>query len=618
MPVTTKPTDRCIGTTVRDRKVQKAYLTPEGLLSTHTALIASSGGGKSQALRLILEETFGLMPHIVIDVEGELRTLREKYDYIIASADEDGDVLAHPKSARLLARRLLELNASCIIDISELKPDQKVEFVKEFVHALINAPKKLLVGQRLIVIDEAQEFCPETKSRGMASRDELIDGLSRGRKRGLNFILASQRLAKVSKDALSECRNKFYGFCNLLADRKRAMEDLGFTSKKDQELFRALDVGQFYAVGPAISKREVIKVQFHKKTKTTHPHPGSGILVHTPPPKTKVKKLLKGLQDLPEQAKKEAKDLREAQLHIKGLEAQIRSLERSTKAGGASEADIKKARSEGFQEGQNVAIDAWQDQYNELLEQARLVEDGQALIEQNIHEAANRINDTLLELKNAAKEVRRTTKVKARKAKAWPRKVPKKAQSTPAMTVVRAAPHAEPIPMSVDVGDYSGITGGAKRLVEVLVNCRPARFTKPQWGSLANLKHTSGTFSTYLSKLRTAGLVSEENGLFAPTPEAVAWIGDNITPPQNNGEVVEMWCNALGGTPAKMIRVLRGEFPDDISREEMGEQIGVSPTSGTFSTYLSKLRSNGLVEVNGQNLRAGDPLLWEHGMEMTG
>ena len=35
----------------------------------------------------------------------------------------------------------------------------------------------------------------------------------------------------------------------------------------------------------------------------------------------------------------------------------------------------------------------------------------------------------------------------------------------------------------------------------------------------------------------------------------------------------------------------------------------------TFGTYFSKLRSNGLVEVNGEWVKAGEPLLWEPGKE---
>jgi len=76
-----------------------------------------------------------------------------------------------------------------------------------------------------------------------------------------------------------------------------------------------------------------------------------------------------------------------------------------------------------------------------------------------------------------------------------------------------------------------------------------------------------------------------------------------------------MWKRALGGTPAKMIDVVREAFPDPVTREQLAQAVGITHTSGTFGTYFSKLRANQLVEVNGEFVRAGDPLLWEPGKE---
>src|SRR6266436_8302518 len=88
------------------------------LLDTRLLVQANSGGGKSWLLRRILEQSQGKVQQIVIDLEGEFATLREKYDYVLAG--KDGDTPADPKSAALLARKLLELNVSAIIDLYEL------------------------------------------------------------------------------------------------------------------------------------------------------------------------------------------------------------------------------------------------------------------------------------------------------------------------------------------------------------------------------------------------------------------------------------------------------------------------------------------------------------------
>src|SRR5690349_20309575 len=81
------------------------------LIESRLLVQANSGGGKSWALRRILELTHGKVQQIVIDVEVEFHTLREKFDYILAGSTA-GDCPADVRTAPLLARRLLELNTS--------------------------------------------------------------------------------------------------------------------------------------------------------------------------------------------------------------------------------------------------------------------------------------------------------------------------------------------------------------------------------------------------------------------------------------------------------------------------------------------------------------------------
>src|SRR5712675_1506054 len=101
------------------------------LLDTRLLVQANSGGGKSWLLRRLLEQSHGKVQQIVIDLEGEFATLREKYDYVLAG--KDGDTPAEPRSAYLLAKRLLELNVSTIIDLYELHYQDRKQFVRLFL-----------------------------------------------------------------------------------------------------------------------------------------------------------------------------------------------------------------------------------------------------------------------------------------------------------------------------------------------------------------------------------------------------------------------------------------------------------------------------------------------------
>ena len=132
------------------------------LVDTRLLLQSNSGGGKSQTLRRILEQTHGRVQQLVIDPEGEFSSLREKFDYVHAAA-VDGDCLAHPRSAALLAQRLLKLGVSAILDLYELQAHDRVRFVRLFLEALINAPKTLW-HPVLVVLDEAHLFAPEKGS----------------------------------------------------------------------------------------------------------------------------------------------------------------------------------------------------------------------------------------------------------------------------------------------------------------------------------------------------------------------------------------------------------------------------------------------------------------------
>src|SRR6266487_1866166 len=197
------------------------------LIDTRLLVQANSGGGKSWLLRRLLEQSHGKVQQIVIDLEGEFATLREKYDYVLAG--KEGDTPAEPNSAALLAQKLLELNASAIIDLYELHYQERKHFVRLFLESMVKAPKTLW-HPCLVVIDEAHKFCPEKETSEASSA--VIDLATLGRKRGFCEILATQRISKLNKDVAAECNNKLIGRTGLDMARKRAGEELGFTTKE--------------------------------------------------------------------------------------------------------------------------------------------------------------------------------------------------------------------------------------------------------------------------------------------------------------------------------------------------------------------------------------------------
>ena len=151
------------------------------------------------------------------------------------------------------------------------------------------------------------------------------------------------------------------------------------------------------------------------------------------------------------------------------------------------------------------------------------------------------------------------------------------------------------------------ITGGALRMLQVLASRYPMTFTKSQLAHLANMSPRSGTFGTYMSLLRSQGLI-EVGAEISITDEGLHYIGTEKPQPQSQDEVLDMWRNNLTGGARRMFDVLIDEYPHQVDKSELAERTDMSPVSGTFGTYLSLLRSNGLVEVAGTSVKASSSL----------
>jgi hypothetical protein len=294
----------------------------QALLDTRMLVQSNSGGGKSWCLRRIHEQTAGKVQQIILDTEGEFSTLREKHDYIIC-APSGADVVATPHTAALLAKHLRESRVSAIIDLYELKAHDRRRFVRLFLEDFIDAPKTMW-HPALVTIDEAHLYCPE-KGESEASA-AVIDLCSRGRKRGLAALLATQRLSKLHKDAAAECLNKLIGRTGLDVDVKRAADEMGISARDAVQTLRNLDPGQFFCFGPALSKA-VTRVSVGE-VQTRHPKAGDRGQVSAPEPSEKIRKLLAELADLPQQAEQEARTVQELRSKVYALNSELATLKK--------------------------------------------------------------------------------------------------------------------------------------------------------------------------------------------------------------------------------------------------------------------------------------------------
>lgn len=133
-------------------------------------------------------------------------------------------------------------------------------------------------------------------------------------------------------------------------------------------------------------------------------------------------------------------------------------------------------------------------------------------------------------------------------------------------------------------------------MLQVLACWSPQPLTKDQLATLAGMSQ-SGTFSTYLGRLRSAGYVEDDREGLAATAAGIQFLGEDIPPaPSSTEELVDLFASKLGGAgAARMLRELVEQYPAGLSKEELATRCGMT-NSGTFSTYLGRIRRNGLLD----------------------
>jgi uncharacterized protein len=228
------------------------------LIDGRLLIQAASGAGKSWTLRRIMEQTAGLVQQILIDPEGEFRSLAKEYELLVVDATK-----LDPAAMAVAAGRAREHQISLLVDLSELDREEQMKMFASFVSALVDSPKAHW-HPCIVAVDEAHLFAPfggqaaEATSVRKAAISALVDLMSRGRKRGLCGCIATQRLARLSKSVASEVHNFLIGINTLDLDIRRAAETIGWDASRAFDKLPMMTPGEFVAVGPAFSQASVI------------------------------------------------------------------------------------------------------------------------------------------------------------------------------------------------------------------------------------------------------------------------------------------------------------------------------------------------------------------------
>lgn len=573
------------------------------LIETRMCLQANSGGGKSWTVRRLLEQSHGKVMQIVIDAEGEFYTLREKYDYLYAAV-KGGDCVASVPLAKKLAHRLLEHGVSAIVDISEMPPAQRVDFVREFVEALVEAPRRLW-RPCMVVVDEAHRFCPEVershkvargkKTERVSSTDAVINLMALGRKRGLCGILATQRIAKLNKDALAECQNFLVGLANIDVDQDRAAAALGMRPK-DAVILRELEPGEFFAFGPAIG-REIRKVHVGP-VGTTHPKAGQRT-APLPPTRAGIKRVVTSFADLPAEVEEEASKIASLEAEVKRLRAAKPAAPAGQTALGAlTQEQIRTIEQKGYERGR--------------AEGGHVIKAAQRKTD-NVTNAVVKTATQIQSLLNTL-----VTRVQTESHNPLPEPPPVRHRDIkPENTIQpKSGGILQAISTNAVLVNGTGLDGAEQKIVDAIAWLNAIGIAEPEAAAVAAVagyKITSGGFKAPRSRLSVKGLITyprdgavaltETGRALAKTPDVASLTGEAF-----RTKILDF----LDGAEKKILTPLLAAWPDRMAATEVADAAGYNVDSGGFKAPRSRLSVLGLIEYPTPGmLRARDILFPE-------
>lgn len=580
------------------------------LMSTRLLITSDSGGGKTHLLKRLIEQSFGDVGIIVIDPEGEFAPLRTKFDFFLVG--KGGDTPADIRTAEKVARTLLSGRASAVCDIYEMPASERHVWVQRFLDALLDAPKELR-HPYFVIVDEAHMFCPEHGKGESVAADAMRGLATRGRKRMLCGIYATQRLASLSKDLTGMCLNRLVGPTFETINQKRGADELGIPKPEQAEFFKSvkmLEPGNFYALGRAITKE--IELVHIGAIETPHGHDALKYELKPPPPTEKVREWLKKLGDLPKQAEEEARTTADFKKQIRDLKAELSKRPNAQAISEAEERCRNQSPIAVNAEAIRLAVAASQLRNFQAFEQKlrgirrrveALSKAPLGAFDQWRDEALTLVDmeitgiDALRKQISGEKSKKGAGQQNIVSVSAFERAGTSHQQVTRPKLIYEVAQSKHRAPSDPNSSD--GAIGGPERRIlralSELVSIGKLDPPKEMVAAWSGYSPNGGAFQNPLGKLNTSALVRRNSGLVAITDAGLELIGRCEAPDQK--EVKRRILAILDGPKRRILQVLIDQGKDvALAKDSLAEQSGYAVGGGAFQNPLGALRTAGFVD----------------------
>jgi hypothetical protein len=529
------------------------YAIPNTALDDRLGIVGTSGSGKTYTTCGLVERVLrSSSKAVIVDPLGVWWGLRLKADGkspafpVVIFGGKHADLPLTERSGAVIGETVASMAESCIIDLSELETKSAE---RRFMLAFLERLYRRATGEPFhLIFDEADLWAPQ-KSTEPQLQNLMEQIVRRGRIKGFIPWLITQRPAVLSKDVLSQ------------VDGLIAMK---LTSSQDRDALGAWIEGQ---ADRADEKRMLARLPQMERGQGVVWIPARGLLkeIHFPRKATYDSSSTPRRGESQRTATLKPIDLVKVKDRLSAAEAeQSKPKGKAVPVAAAPAPDMKAAlaaaREEAFRAGKAAGMT-----------------EGFALAR--------------------ALAVQAVTGIKSDVVGAAPApKIPKTAQLAAAWPTPERAPRA--VEHSI---------GAERKPLSTLAQASPGGLTESQWATLTGLKRTSGTWSTYKSRLRSADLIEQRGNLWFATPAGLKAIGEVPSAPATLEERLAMWRKATGAA-SKLLDVLVEAFPLALTRQDLASRCSLEPSSGTFSTYVSRLSGNGLINKEGTTLRASEDL----------
>ena len=556
------------------------YPIPDAALDDRLGWIGTSGSGKtynaSSGVESLLETGARVIIVDPLDVWWGLRLSADgkpsKFTLPIFGG-EHGDLPLNARAGKLIGETVATMGESCIVSLSAFgtKEDER-HFMLDFLEALYRKSN----GETFhVVFDEADLWAPQGAGTGSGPKlQSLMEQIvRRGRVKGFIPWLITQRSAVISKDVLSQVDGLVIFKLTSSNDRKAIGEWV--KSQADMEIwnriwdsFPAMQQGQGVVWIPARGILET--VQFPLKTTFNS-------------------------SKAPERGKRtEHRDLKP--LNLEALKGKLAGLEQEQKANDprALKAEIARLGRELVAEKKRTTVDLKVnarpaiEEVSEIRGQLKALEQRAIAAETKLAKIGKIIGDPRPSM---------MTIEGARARRSSPPVVEQRPRTDPVHIRAKAAP----------IEADGSVPPGCAKPLAALAGVYPAGMTEPQWATSAGYKRSGGTWGTYKSRLRGAGLIESREGKWFATQAGAEAVGEVEMPPAPGPDLVRWWTAKLPGT-SRMAEALIEAWPNGLSKDELAARLDMSASGGSFGTYLSRLASPGLI-TRGAEIRLADEVM---------